>query len=406
MAIAQGISKTVAIKKQTALGTAASGTGGQILRREQSTNNLKKDTYGNNEIASHQQDTGKTHGLRSVDAALSGVLSAGTYSTVIASVLRKDFTATTALTGLSITFGGTLGAYTLTGTGFLVTSGFKVGDVIRVTAGTSLPADILNKNLLITALTNTVITVKTLNNSTITVSGTAIAACALTLPGKKSIVPTSGHTKDYWTIEDWQTDISQSELYSDVVFGKLDIGLPSTGNATIAIGGAGINRTNGAVRILTTPTAETISNPLTAINGLLMVNGGAVANITGLTINIDGKAAGMGAVVGSNIAPDIQRSTIGVSGSFTAFYQDGTLSTLFDNATQIGLVTVITDNSTASSEFVTFSLSNITLDGDSKDDGDKAIIRTYPFTARINMAGGAALANDQTIISVQDSLAA
>jgi hypothetical protein len=50
-------------------------------------------------------------------------------------------------------------------------------------------------------------------------------------------------------------------------------------------------------------------------------------------------------------------------------------------------------------------MSNITLDGDGKDDGDKAIVRTYPFTARINMAGGIALANDQTIISVQDSLA-
>ena len=403
MAIAQGINKQVAIKKQTALGTAATGSGGQILRREQSTNTLKKDTYANNEIASHQQSTGKTHGLRSVDTALNGVLSAGTYSTVIASVLRDDFTATTSLTGLALAVGGVLGAYTLTGTGLLVSGGFKIGDIIRITVATGLNADCLNKNLLIANITNTVITVKTLNGSTMTTgSGTA---CTLALPGKKSVVPITGHTKDYWTVEDWQSDISQSEVFSDVMFGKLDIGLPSTGNATLAVSGVGLNRTTGATRILTTPTGETTSNPLAAINGILIVNGAAVTNITGVTLSIDGKAAGMGAVVGANVAPDIQRGTIEVSGSFTALYQDATLSTLFDNATQVNLVAIIEDNSTASSDFVSFSMSNITLDGDGKDDGDKAIVRTYPFTARINMAGGIALANDQTIISVQDSLA-
>lgn len=403
MAIAQGINKQVAIKKQTALGTAATGSGGQILRREQSTNTLKKDTYANNEIASHQQSTGKTHGIRSVDTALNGVLSAGTYSTVIASVMRDDFTATTSLTGLALAVGGVLGAYTLTGTGLLVSGGFKIGDIIRITVATGLNADCLNKNLLITNITNTVITVKTLNGSTMTTgSGTA---CTLALPGKKSVVPTTGHTKDYWTVEDWQSDISQSEVFSDVMFGKLDIGLPSTGNATFSVSGVGLNRTTGATRILTTPTGETTSNPLAAINGILIVNGAAVTNITGVTLSIDGKAAGMGAVVGSNVAPDIQRGTIEVSGSFTALYQDATLSTLFDNATQVNLVAIIEDNSTALSDFVSFSMSNITLDGDGKDDGDKAIVRTYPFTARINMAGGIALANDQTIISVQDSLA-
>ena len=403
MAIAQGINKQVAIKKQTALGTPATGSGGQVLRREQSTNNLKKDTYGNNEIASHQQSTGKTHGLRSVDTALNGVLSAGTYSTVIASVLRDDFSPTTSLTGLALALAGVVGAYTLTGTGLLVSAGFKIGDVIRITVATGLNADALNKNLLITNITSTVITCKTLNGSTMTLgSGTA---CTLALIGKKSVAPTSGHTKDYWTVEDWQSDISQSEVYSDVMFGKLDIGLPSTGNATFAVAGVGINRTTGASRILTTPSTETTSNPLAAINGLLIVNGVAITNITGVTLSIDGKVAGMGAVVGSNIAPDIQRGTIDVSGSFTAFYQDATLSTLFDNATQINLIAVIEDNSSAASDFVSFSLSNVTLDGDGKDDGDKAIVRTYPFTARINMAGGLALANDQTIISVQDSLA-
>lgn len=405
MPIAQGINKQVAVKKQTVLGTAATGASAQLLRRESSTNTLKKDTYGNNEIASHQQSTGKTHGVRSVDVALNGVLSAGSYATVMGSVLRDDFAAITAISSLSLTFGGVAGAYTIGGTGLMVSGGWKIGDVIRVTAGTSLPADILNKNLLITALSNTSIGVRPLNGSTITVSGTAIAGCTLTYPGKKAFPPESGHTKDYWTVEDWQSDITQGEVFSDVMLGKLDIGLPSTGNATIAISGAGLNRTISSTRSLTSPTAETTSSPLAAINGVLIVNGVAVTNLTGVTLAIDGKVATVGAVVGANVSPDIQRGTLEVSGSFTAFYETATLSTLFDNATSINLVAIVTDTSAANSEFVSFSMSSIVLDGDGKDDGDKAIVRTYPFTARINTAGGAALANDKTIISVQDSLA-
>lgn len=405
MAIAQGINKQVAIKIQTALGTAATGGTGQLLRRESSTNTLKKDTYANNEIVSHQQSTGKTHGLRSVDVALNGVLSAGSYSTVMGSVLRDTFAAITAISSLSLTFGGTAGAYTIGGTGLMVSGGWKIGDVIRVTAGTLLPADILNKNLLITALSNTSIGVKPLNGSTITVSGTAIAACTITYPGKKAFPPETGHTKDYWTIEDWQTDISQSEVFSDVMLGKLDIGLPATGNATIAISGAGLNRKISTTRSLTAPNAETTSSPLAAINGVLIVNGVAVTNLTGITLAIDGKVASVGAVVGANVSPDIQRGTLEVSGSFTAFYENETLSTLFDNATPINLVAVVTDTSAANSEFVSFSMSSIVLDGDGKDDGDKAIVRTYPFTARINTAGSATLANDKTIITIQDSLA-
>ena len=245
MAIAQGGKKTVALKIQTDLGAQASGAGGQIIRRESSVSKLSIDSFDNNEINSHQQSTGKTHGLRKVDFSLSGVLSPGTYSKMIASVMRKSFVAPTSLAAKSIVFGGTKGAYTLTSTGLLISGGFKIGDVIRVSVmGTSV-ADILNKNLLITNITDTVITVRTLNSSTITVSVTAIAGCTIILAGKKCIVPLTNHTKDYWTIEDWQSDLSFSEVFKDVVLGKIDIGLPATGNATIQISGAGTDRTKG-----------------------------------------------------------------------------------------------------------------------------------------------------------------
>ena len=404
MTIAQGIKKITVVKKQSGLGLAASGSGGQILRRESSANNLTKDTYGNNEIVQHQQGTGITHGLRKVAADLKGILSPGTYSTLMASILRKDFTATAAITGASITIAGTGPSYTVTrAAGSFLTDGIKIGDVVRLSVG-SLNAANINKNMLVTNVVALVLTVVVINRSALVAEG-PITGTTITVPGKKSLVPLTGHTSDYWTVEDWQSDISQSETFTDVVFGAMDIGLPSTGNATIGISGPGLNRTIGGAQILTSPTAETTTNPLAAVNGMLIVNGSVAANVTGVSIKVDGKAAAMGAVVGSNVSPDVQRGRVDVTGQFTALYQDATISTLFDNATDLSLVCVITDSALAAADFITISMSAITLSGDSKDDGEKGTIRTYPFTAKINAAGGAALANDQTIITIQDSQA-
>lgn len=369
-AIAQGVNKQVAVKKQTGIGVYTPVTGSQIMRRESSTNQLKIATFDNNELTSHQQSTGKTHGLRSVDSNLNGVLSAGTYAAMMGSVLRKDFVAIAG--GATGTSGTALAIALVSGTTYTLTAaastfltlGYKIGDIIRITSttgGTGLTADCLNKNLLITGLTQTVITVKTLNGSTMT-AGSGTTAFTIVVVGKKSWVPDSAQTKDYYMVEDWQADISQSELFKDVVFGKIDLGLQSTGNATIAFSGQGLDRATGAVRVLTTPTAETTANVLAAVTGTLIVNGIAVTNVTGLTISIDGKPANIGAIVGQATSPDIQRGSVDVTGSFTALYADATLSALFEAATQVNLVVVVADNTSANSEFVSFNMSAVTLD--------------------------------------------
>ena len=405
MAIAQGIQKALTFKKQTGLGVAAAGSGGQVMRREQSKFDLNKEHFENNEIVTHQQSTGVTAGARKVTGSVNGVLSMNTYSTIIASLLRKPFSATTPITAAGLTIAGSAGAWTITRTaGSYLTDGIKIGDVIRLSVGT-LNALNITKNLLVTALTATIATCRVVNASLLAAEG-PITGCTVTVVGKKCIAPLTGQTQEYWTVEEWQADIARSDLYTDVVVGSVDIGLASKGNATFASSYAGLQRTSGTVQILTTPTAATTTNVLTAVNGVILVNGASVANITGATLKIDCSAAAMDAVVGSVVSPDVQRGRIKVSGQLTAYYQDGTMSALFDNATSTSAVIVVTDDSTAASDFIAFSLSAITLTGDSGDDGEKGIIRTYPFTAELNASGGAALANDQTIISIQDSQAA
>jgi hypothetical protein len=405
MPVAQGINKITVFKAQVSLGTPAIGAGGQVLRRKTSIAESNRATYENDEIVQHQQSTGVNLGTASSSWNFDGLLSPGTYSGLLAGLMRKVFTATTALTTLSLTIAGS-GPYTITrGAGDYLASGLKIGDVIRITAGTFANPVNRDNNFLVTALTATVATVVTLNNTLLIAEG-PIASSTITVMGKKCIVPLTGHTDTLFTIEEWYADISKSELYPDIRIGQADIGLPASGNATVKLTAMGLGvRTAANTQALTSPASATTSPVLTAVRGVLMVNGAKNQVVTGVTLTVKTDLAAEGPVVGSNYSPDMSRGRIQVSGQFTALFDSTTLRDLYDTETLTSMVVAMTSDTTNAADFVTFSMSAIKLTDAAPDDGEKAVIRTYPFTAQINAAGGAALANDQTILSIQDSLA-
>lgn len=404
MAVAQGINKKTVYKKQTGLGAPAAGAGGQVVRRTTSVFQAPPDTFESNEIVSHQQSTGVGLGVVKPAGKIDGLLSPGTYATLLGSLLRKDMAAGVSAAGASITIAGSGQTYTLTrAAGSYLTDGFKVGDVVRLTAGTFNAAN-TQKNLLIVTLAPLVATVRVINGSTMVPEG-PVTGATVAVSGKKSLVPLSAHTNDYYTFEEWYPDLGRSEAYADQQVGQAALNLPATGNATISLDTVGRTRVLGAAQVLTTPTAETVTDILTAVNGVILVNGAPVANVTGAQVTINGNAAHSDAVVGSNVVDDIQRGRIAVSGSFTAKFDGVTLQTIFDSRSTTSLVLAVTEDATANADFVVINLPMIKLTGDTPDDGEKAVIRTYPFTAQINGAGGAALASDQTIIAIQDSAA-
>lgn len=405
MPVAQGINKLTVFKAQVALGTPAIGAGGQILRRKTSITKTNRASYANDEIVQHQQSTGVNLGTASSDWSFDGLMSPGTYSALFAALMRKVFTATTATTGVSLTIAGA-GPHTITrSTGSYLTDGMKIGDVIRITAGTFANAVNRDNNCVVVALTPTVATVLTLN-STLLIAEGPIATSTVTVVGKKSLVPLTGHTDTLFTVEEWFADLSKSELYPDMRIGQADIGLPASGNATVKLTAQGLGvRTSANTQALTSPAAATTSPVLTAVRGVLMVNGTKNQVVTGVTITLKTSLSLEGPVVGSNFSPDMARGRVEVSGQFTALFDSTTLRDLFDSETVTSLVVAMTADTTNNSDFVAFSMSAIKLTDASPDDGEKAIIRTYPFTAQLNAAGGAALANDQTILTIQDSLA-
>lgn len=405
MPVAQGINKTIAYKKQSGLGVPASGSGGQLIRRETAMLMVTKDTYEVNEIVSHQQSTGAIHGVAKSSGTVNGVLSGASYQDFEGSLLRKAWVATTAITAVSLTIAASGLNYTVTrAAGDFLTGGVKIGDVVQLSG--PLNANNITKNLVVIAVTATVLTVNVLNTgSTLTVEG-PIAGCTVTVMGKKAWVPTSGHTNDYYTFEEYFADLTRSAVFPDVQVGTMDLAVPATGNvsANFALVGLGAVTKSGT-QSLTTPTAATTTNVMSSVSGAVYVGGVRYATITGINIKIDGQVNPGEATVGSNTISDVFRGRIKVSGSFTWVYDADTLGTPFENETTTSIMLVLSDARTDAANTMAFIMSAVKLFSNDPDDGEKQIVRTCNFTAQINGSGGASLANHQTIISIQDSQA-
>lgn len=406
MTIEQGVFKQTRIKRQSAKGSLAGTSGGQIMRRENSKFELAKETITTeNEITASQQIRSVNHGVKTVNGNLDGLLSPGTYADPLSAVLRRDFAAVSDITGLSITIAGTAPSQTITrASGSWLTDGIKIGMVVRLTAGSFTPGN-LNKNLLVTGVTALALTAVPLNGLTITNEG-PIASATLSVPGKVTYTPTSGHTNIYHTVEEWYPNAGYSERNLDVKFVKADLGLPGTGNATIKFTGTGLDQTTDTSAYFSAPTAETTTDVVQAASGVLLVNGVAQAVVTDLSFSIDGKGAAADGVVGTNVRPDVFTGNLMVTGSFTAYFDGGTIPALFVNDTQTSIISALTAGATAAADFIVFTLSAVKLTTNSPDDSQTGLKRTYNFTARQNTAGGAALANHSATLMVQDSQAA
>jgi hypothetical protein len=407
MGNAEGIRKQTTIGKQVALGTPLVGAGGQILRRETSIFSLTKAIYESAEIVSHQQSTGGRHGVQAPNGKLTGLLSAGTYKLLWAASQRKDFVAgvnSTALVNVTAaSTGGANGTYTRAAGSYL-TDGFKTFDVIRWAGWTTTGAPNNARNFLITALTATVMTGFHLDGTAVGAKAAGDSVTA-TVVGKKSIVPITGHTDDFFTVEEWYPDIVQSELFTDCKVNQFAIDVPGSGNAKVTFDFIALKRALAGAQSFTSPAIETTTGIMASVTGALMLNGLIVANVTGLKFQAMQGLTPDGPVVGSNYSPDISRGRIRVTGDFTAYYPDGVTPALFQNETVTSLAVILAADGTATSDILGFSMGRIKLTGDTPDDGEKGIVRTYPFIAEINTAGGAALAGDQTILSIQDSQA-
>lgn len=396
MTIAAGIKKQVRYKKESAWGTAPGATGAQLLRRVKSDLDLSKQTYESKELSTHQQNSDFRHGMRSASGSINGELSLGTFQDFLAAALRKAWASGSSSGALTDVTASATAPHFVRASGSWLTDGFKVGDVIQWTGWTQTGNN--SKNYRITALTATDMTVG--ESVTANSSGDSVTA---TVQGKKLWIPTSGQTDDSFSIEHYFSDITESELFTGMKVSKVDIKLPPSGMAEITISLIGKDVTTDTSEYFTTPTAETTTAIMASVNGVLRVGGTDYAIITGMDISIDCGMTAADGVVGSNTVPGVFQGKLKVTGNLTAYFEDTTLRDAFLNETEVAANVKLDATSSADTDCMVFDMSRIKLGGSKKDDGEKGLIQSVPFTALLNTSGGAGTAYEETTISIQDT---
>lgn len=401
MTISKGTAKQVAYKKETTFGTLAGNTSGKLLRRVTANFNLVKEAYESAEIRVDRQVADFRHGVRSAEGTLNGELSSASYADFMGSIVGKDFAAVTLGSAVQTTVTAVGTTYTLVrSTGSWLTDGIRVGMVIRA-SGLTATAD-NGKNLLVASLSATNAVVVPLNGSTIAAQAVA-SAVTLTTPGKQTFVPTTGHTDDSYTVEEFYSDIAQSEVYTGMKVNNLSVQLPATGLTTVDIGFAGKDLTQvGTSQYFTSPTAQNSNGIFAAVNGVMLVDGAAVALVTSADFAIE-RATENAAVVGSNSVADIFTGRIRVTGNLSVYFQDAAFRDYFDDETPVSIVLTVTADSSDAANFVAFTLPKVKLGSFTKDDGELGLIASASFQALLNDVTSAGLA--ATTIQIQDSAA-
>lgn len=399
MPLAQGIKKSVIYKQESTWGTLAGATGAKVLRRVTASFNLTKETYQSDEIRTDYQMADFRHGVRMADGSLSGELSPGSYADFFAAALMKDFATGGTTTGAGVTIAASGSQYTLTrAAGSYITDGFRLGDVLTISAGSGLNADSLNKNLLITALTATVATVSVLNGTTLTPAvGTSVA---LALKGKKSFVPTSGHVFRSFTVEEFYSDIAQSEVFTGMKVNTLGISIPATGMATVdfAFMGKDLAQT-GTAQYFTSPAAQGTTGTTAGVNGVVVFNGTPVAVITDASLNMNRNLSNA-TVLGSNSIADMFDGRALVDGSLSLYFTDAVARNAFKDETEVSLVFTLTTSNVAAADFVSITLPRVKINSFTRDDNEGAVTASCDFQALLNSVVGA---SELTTVQVQDS---
>lgn len=396
MAIATGVNKKLAYKKETTWNTLATNDAtAKYLRRLQSNLNLTKQTYRSNEIRTDFQRADFRHGSRSVEGNIQGELSPATWAPFVEAALRRNMT--TGVTTGSVSLASTVSGSNITVSGVnMLTTGIRVGDIVRLTG---FSADNNGRNLMVTAVTATDFTGFFLDGTT-PIADISAAARTAAVHGKRTFVPTSGHTDPSFTIEHWYPDVTVSERFTGCKVSTLDINLPAAGMAEVDVAFMGANMASAASQHFASAGAATTTGTLAAVNGALLVNGTKYATVTGLQFQINGNMTS-GEVVGSTTTPDIFEGSVDVSGQFTCYFENDTFLNMFANETEAVLSVVMTASNAKDADFVAFTLPRIKLGGNQKDDGEKGLIQTIPFTALYQTVSGNE--KEQSTIVYQDS---
>ncbi len=398
----------IAYKAQAGLGTAATGSGGTVLRTTGGAGaRLSKAAVESNEVRADGMRSRGRHGTQKTNSAYTGELSLGSHDPIIEAVLRgtwdssvlaatsADFTTVTTTTSTIVAAGGSW-----------ITKGFRVGDVVRLTSAPDAGNN--NRNLRIIGLTATVMTVA----ETLVANASPSGAPTVTRTGKRLIKPATP-VKRYFTLDEYEVNIAQSTVLQDFVWSSFKLSMAPNGLVTFDPGGIGTGQisalASGSSPQLTSPTATT-GVPMSVADATIRLGSSDLVSLTSfdLTCDIGAAAPDTFGSASAKYSPDVFAGQLGITMNLSMLRTDLTQLQAFINETALSLHILAVDAMSEPKNFVSIYVPNFTLGGHdpsalSKQGGGRT--QTIQIPAALvgkDVSGGAF---DPTMIKIQTNAA-
>lgn len=397
MGLQTGIGQIIALKKEATFGVLPTNdASAKHLRRTRFGLGLTKDAIKSAELRRDYQRPAARHAMRRVAGDIEGELSLGTYADLIGSGLRRTFAAVTSLAALTNVTATVAAPHFVRAAGSWITDGLRVGMTVRMTGWATTGVANNAKNFTIIALTATQMTV-----------AEAVAAKAagdsvvVSIPGKCSYIPLTGHTNDSYSVEQWAPDVPQSRRFLGARVGGLKFSAPANDKAMFTASLVGQDRAQSATQYFTSATAAGTSQMQSSLLGVIYINGLSVGVLTAWEVSTTNSLDTV-PVVGSAITPEVFQGGIDVSGTFSVLWNDTVMDGYFDNETEVPILLQLRDSTAAASDFINIVLPANKISGGDTPDAEKAMVQSFSFTARV---GDGSNGYEATTLFIQDSLA-
>jgi Phage tail tube protein len=358
----------VAYKLQTALGTPATGAGGSVLRVSGGTGGqLTKAATESAEVRYDGMRARGRQGIQKTAATWNAEVSMGSWEPIVEAVVRDSWSTPDLI--LTETTGGlasvVVGANSITaGGGSWITEGLRVGDVVRLTNTT--PAQNNNRNVRITALTPSIMTV----GETLTANPTADTSFTVTRPGRK-LIQSGTLMKRYFTVDEYEMDIDQSQLMNDFVWGTARFSMAPNGIIMFDPGGIGTGHYTAedasASPVLTTPVATT-GLPMAVSDATIRIGDQDICDLTSLDITLDitPSSPDVFGCGNTKYGPDVFTGQMGITINFTALRKDLQFLQDFAAETQYSIYVLAQETEADPRDFFSVFIGNLALGGVTK----------------------------------------
>lgn len=368
IAIAQGEAAYVSYIDEVTKGVAVSTPSMKLQRSIDRNINLKKNILVSKEIRRDRQRAFVRHGMNRIEGSISGELATKSYDDWLAYLFASSWVAVTTSGTPNLAASSSGNTFTRA-TGNFVTDLYRPGDIIVVTGFSNSANNGLHQVL---TVTTTILTVA----ETLVTEGSSTGR-TIALKGKRLDVDTDMTT---FNLERGFPDISVYELYKGVTPNTGEIRIQPEDMISIAFGLLGMSMANPSASSVDSSPDETNndSEPLTAFEGSLYLDGTALSVATGLNISLNNSRV-LSGIIGSKYSPDVFEGTLDCTGSLSSFFTSkDNLQDFLDEATP-SLFMRMDD---LAGNFLNIVMPKIKYTGNDKNPPQQnGVVEEMPFTA-------------------------